>query len=121
MDFSLLTYNTLLNDAVSGLKTICSSQRPDFICLQEIDTTTSTFQKVERLGYKLADYSNAFIKYGHIYGVATFYNPHKFEFRASKVILLPKGLLEMVGYLLRIFKTGKKYGGDRDRESTGKK
>lgn len=80
MDFSLLTYNTLYGDAVVGLKKICDSQHPDIICLQEIATTNQTFGKIEQLGYKLADYSNAFIKFGRIYGVATFYNPEKFSF-----------------------------------------
>lgn len=108
MDFSILTYNTLFSDAVAGIKKICDQQHPDIICLQEINTTDETFAKVERLGYKLADYSNAFIKYGQIYGVATFYNPEKFTFHESKVIFLPKGILEIAAYLLRVFRTGKK-------------
>lgn len=108
MDFSLLTYNTLYSDAVAGLKKICDSQHPDIICLQEIRTTDHTFKKVEQLGYRLADYSNAFIKRGHIYGVATFYHPDKFTFLDSKVIFLQKGIMEIVAYLLRIFKTGNK-------------
>lgn len=108
MDFSLLTYNTLFSDAVTGIKKICDQQHPDIICLQEINTTDETFARVERLGYKLADYSNAFIKYGQIYGVATFYNPEKFSFHESKVIFLPKGILELAAYFLRVFRTGKK-------------
>jgi endonuclease/exonuclease/phosphatase family metal-dependent hydrolase len=108
MDFSLLTYNTLYGDAVVGLKKICDSQHPDIICLQEIATTNQTFGKIEQLGYKLADYSNAFIKFGRIYGVATFYNPEKFSFHESKVIFLQRGVMEIIAYLLRIFKTGNK-------------
>lgn len=108
MDFSLLTYNTLFSDAVVGLKKICDAQHPDIICLQEVDTTDQTFKKIEQLGYKLADYSNAFIKFGHIYGVATFYNPDKFEFLDSKIIFLQRGIMEIIAYLLRIFKTGNK-------------
>lgn len=108
MDFSLLTYNTLFSDAVSGLQKIVASQHPDFICLQEVDTTENTFEKVEKLGYKLADYSNVIIQYGHIYGVATFYDPDKFDFSESKVIFLPKGILDTFAYLIRVFRTGKK-------------
>lgn len=108
MDFSLLTYNTLLNDAVVGLKKICDLHHPDIICLQEIDTTEKTLKKIEGLGYKLAEYSNAFIKFGQIFGVATFYNPEKFKFKKSKVIFLPKGVIEIVTYFLRIFQTGLK-------------
>ena len=108
MDFSLLTYNTLFSDAVSGLQKIVSSQHPDFLCLQEVDTTEETFERIEKLGYKLADYSNVIIQYGHIFGVATFYNPDKFDFSESKVIFLPKGMLDIFAYLVRVFKTGKK-------------
>lgn len=108
MDFSILTYNTLFSDAVVGLKKICSSQHPDIICLQEVVTTDTTFKQVELLGYKLADYSNAFIKYGRIYGVATFYNPEKFSFHDSKIIFLKFGIMEFIAYILRVFRTGKK-------------
>ena len=108
MDFSLLTYNTLFSDAVVGLKKICDAQHPDIICLQEVDTTDQTFKKIEQLGYQLADYSNAFIKNGRIFGVATFYNTEKFTFLDSKVIFLQKGIMEIIAYLLRIFKTGNK-------------
>lgn len=108
MDFSLLTYNTLFSNALLGLKKVHASQHPDIICLQEIDTSETTFKQVEALGYKLADYANAFIKFGKIYGVATFYNPKKFVFIRSKVIFLPKGFLEIVMYLMRVFRTGRK-------------
>lgn len=106
MDFSLLTYNTLLSDAVAGLEKICGEKNPDIICLQEVDTTPATFAKIEKLGYRLADFSNAFVKFGRIYGVATFYRESMFEFTESKVIFLPKGVIEIVAFILRIFQTG---------------
>ncbi len=108
MDFSLLTYNTLFNDGIKGLHKICAAQHPDLICFQELDNSETTFKQVESLGYKLADYSNAFIKYGKIFGVATFYRPEKFHYLESGIILLPKGFIEFIAYILRIFKTGNK-------------
>lgn len=108
MDFSLLTYNTLFGDALLGLKKICDSQHPDIICLQEVETNTQAFKAIEKLGYKLADYSNAFIKYGRIYGVATFYNNEKFTLHDTKIIFLKFGFMEFLAYLMRIFRTGNK-------------
>jgi len=108
MEFSLLTYNTLLNDGQEGLKKIFNIHKPDFICLQEIDTSDKTLNNIEKLGYRLADYSNAFIKFGHVYGVATFFNEERFACIDSKIISLPKGFLEIVSYVLRVFRSGKK-------------
>ena len=108
MDFSILTYNTLFGDALLGLKKICNSQHPDIICLQEVETNTQAFKAIEDLGYKLADYANAFIKYGRIYGVATFYNFNKFTLHDSKIIFLKFGFMEFLAYIMRIFRTGNK-------------
>ena len=63
MQFSLLTYNTLLNDAQKGLHLIFNKYNPDLVCLQEMDTDAKNIEKIEKLGYSLADYSNGFIKF----------------------------------------------------------
>ena len=83
MTFSVLTYNTLFNRAVNKLDIIVSQLHPDILCLQEVETEEKNLKKIENLGYRLADYSNSFIKFGKIYGVATFYNPNKLSFRQS--------------------------------------
>ena len=108
MQFSLLTYNTLLNDAQKGLFSIFKKYYPDFVCLQEIDTNEKNIEKIEKLGYSLADYSNGFIKYGKVYGVATFFNPNSGACLNTKSITLPRGLGEVMAFLLRIFRTQKK-------------
>ena len=83
MTLSLLTYNTLFNNAVNKLSEIIDSYHPDIICLQEALTDDQSINKIECLGYKMADYSNSFIKFGKIFGVITFYNPKNLEYNDS--------------------------------------
>lgn len=108
MKLKLFTYNTLLSDAEKGLSDIFEKSDPDIVLLQEIDTSTDTLRRIESLGYKLADYSNGFIKYGKVYGVATFYKADRLRFQNSSVIFLPSGLAETITFILRIFRTRKK-------------
>lgn len=108
MQFSLLTYNTLLNDARKGLYSIFKKYHPDLVCLQEIDTDENNIEKVEKLGYSLADFSNGFIKFGKVYGVATFFNPNSGSCIHTKSITLPRGIGEALSFLFRIFRTQKK-------------
>ena len=75
MNLSLLTYNTLFNNAVGKLDEVVNIYHPDIICLQEALTGEKSIKKIEKWGYKLADYSNSFVKFGKIFGVITFYNP----------------------------------------------
>lgn len=84
MKFSFLTYNTLFNSAYLKLEKIIDKYHPDILCLQEVNTDINNLKLIESKGYLLADYMNSFIKFGKIYGVATFYNPEKFKFISSK-------------------------------------
>lgn len=108
MQFSVLTYNTLLYDAQRGLSAIFKKYVPDIVCLQEMDTDEKNIMHIEKLGYQLADYSNGFIKFGVVYGVATFIRSQAGKCINSKSITLPRGLGEAIGFILRIFKTQKK-------------
>lgn len=108
MQFTLLTYNTLLSDAQRGLRAIFQTYTPDIACLQEIDTNEYNLEQIEHADYRLADYSNGFIKFGKVYGVATFFSPKTISFSSSKSINLPRGYLEILSFVLRIFRTKKK-------------
>lgn len=108
MDFSVLTYNTLFGNGQNALKKIFEKNKPDIVCLQEVDTAESSLQEIVKLGYTLADYSNAFIKSSQIYGVATFYNPSTFNVTFSNCISLPTGFFDILAYVVRIFKLGRK-------------
>ncbi len=107
MEFSVLTYNTLFGKGKNSLQKIITEHKPDIICLQEIATSRKSLKEVEALGYKLADYSNSFIKSGSIYGVATFYNPDKFQHKSSNSVILPFGIFDMVAHVIRILKMGR--------------
>ncbi len=108
MQLSILTYNTLFNDGQKGLPSFFKKYSPDIVCLQEVDTHEKSLERIEKLGYSLADYSNGFIKFGKVYGVATFYNPEQVVCTETKSITLPRGLAEAITFILRIFKSKKK-------------
>jgi endonuclease/exonuclease/phosphatase family metal-dependent hydrolase len=101
MNFSLLTYNILFNKASAELQEIFKINRPDIFCLQEVETDDSNLKKLEEFGYKLADFSNSFIKFGRIFGVATYYDPARFEFVESKSIKLPFTIYEIILIILK--------------------
>jgi len=94
MTFSLLTYNVLFNKAFLQLEKILFKYKPDLLCFQEVDTSEKNLIKLDKFGYTLADYSNSFIKFGKIYGVATYYKPDKFKFIASDSIKISSNLSE---------------------------
>jgi endonuclease/exonuclease/phosphatase family metal-dependent hydrolase len=102
MNLSLLTYNTLFNNAVSKLNEVVDIYHPDIICLQEALTDDISVQKIEKLGYKMADYSNSFVKFGIIFGVITFYNPSSLVYKESVELKLGTNPIEYLLYFLRI-------------------
>lgn len=100
MKFSLLSYNLLYNRAHISLDKVLSAVKPDILCLQEISTLESNLKHVENFGYKLADYSNSFIKKDLILGVATFYKSDVFSFNQSRSFDLPRSLYEFMRFVV---------------------
>lgn len=107
MNLTFLTYNVLYNRGYLVLKEYIKKHEPDIICLQEVETDEGNLRLLQKLDYKLADYSNSFIKFGKIYGVATFYKNTRLKFVESNVIDLPKTIYDVLLFLLR--------GGNRPR------
>ena len=101
MTLSLLTYNLLHNKALTMLEKVVEPYSPDILLLQEIDTSESNLSIVESLGYTLSDYANSYLKYGKVYGVATFYKNKKLTFKETSTINLPFGIYEVFDFLLR--------------------
>ena len=104
MKFSILTYNVLFNNAVPQLATILNKYKPDIVCLQEVDTSAKNLQQLELDDYRLADYSNSFIKFGNIYGVATFYKKKNFRLVKSDSFNIPRSFFEILLLLMRLLK-----------------
>lgn len=110
MEFSLLTYNILYNFAFNELVDIIEKYSPDIICLQEVDTDEANLRKLEKNGYKLADYSNSFLKFAKAFGVATYYNSNTVNLIDTNSIFLPKSIYEMILTVVRVL-----LGGNRAR------
>lgn len=108
MRFSVLTYNVLYNQASFHLDEILAKSRPDIICLQEIDTDEGNLKKIEKYGYKLADYSNSFFRFDKVFGVATFYKSDILRSTYSVTFPLPRSVYEFILVILRILKGGNK-------------
>ncbi len=104
MDFSVLTYNVLYNEAFLGLKQIIEEVHPDILCLQEVDTSEVNLRAIEQYGYTLADYSNSFIKFHKIFGVATFYNKKRVLFTDSTIVQLPRNIYEILSLIIRVLR-----------------
>ena len=96
MNFSILTYNTLCNKAYENIEPIIKQCHPDILCLQEVLTSDINLNKLKKYGYELADYSNSFIQFGQVYGVATFYNSSKFGFINSDSLKMSGNLTEFL-------------------------
>ncbi len=102
MKLSLLTYNTLFNNAADKIGEVIDEYNPDIVCLQEALTDDINIGKFEKLGYKMADYSNSFVKFGQIFGVITFYNQKTITCEGSSTLNLGTNLVEYFFYLLQV-------------------
>jgi endonuclease/exonuclease/phosphatase family metal-dependent hydrolase len=102
MDLSVLTCNTLFNNAANNLDLVIERYHPDIICLQEALTDDENIKKIEKYGYKMADYSNSFVKFSKIFGVITFYNQKTISYKDSSALNLGTNIVEFFFYILRI-------------------
>lgn len=100
MTFSLLTYNLKLNKAAETTLELLNEYKPDIVCLQEIQTDDKNLKTIENTGYKLADYSNSFIRRGKVYGVTTFFNPDTFSIIKSNSFNLPTNFYQIISFIL---------------------
>jgi endonuclease/exonuclease/phosphatase (EEP) superfamily protein YafD len=102
MNLSLLTYNTLFNNASNKIGLVIDRHHPDIICLQEALTDENNIKKIEKFGYKIADYSNSFVKFGKIFGVITFFNPKTLVCKDSFTLNVGTSFGEYFFYLFQV-------------------
>ena len=108
MNISILTYNVLFNQAAIRLVSVLKKEKPDIFCFQEIDTNEDNLHQLEFGSYRLADYSNSFVKHSKIYGVATYYNAQKLEHVNTDILQLPKSIYEVIVTISRFLRGGNK-------------
>ena len=101
MKFSVLTYNLLVNQALHELQEVILRYKPDILFFQEINTDEDNLKKIEKFGYRLADFSNSFLRFGKAYGVATFYNPKVFKLSKSESLNLPSSVYQILIFILK--------------------
>ncbi len=102
MQFSILSYNTCHNKGLKDLEKILSQCQPDIVTLQELYSNDKNLKKIEKLGYKLADYSNSFIFLGRIYCVATYFNQNRFKLVSARSIFLSRSFHEFIKEITKI-------------------
>lgn len=100
---SLLTYNVFFNKAVGVIPKLLTDYAPDILCLQEVETTQEYLNKFEMSGYKLADFSNSFIKFSKVFGLVTFYNPTTLRLIESSSFDIPRSFIEVLVTIFRGF------------------
>ncbi len=101
MQFSILTYNILFNRARKTLSSLIDQYHPDIICIQEAEMDDEDSDGFEKQGYQLGDFSNSFIKFGKIFGLATYFNMATVSFTSSSNFNLPRSFYETILLVLR--------------------
>ncbi len=101
MELGLLTYNILFNRALLELGSTIKELKPAVICFQEIETLDENLLTFTKFDYELADSSNSFIKFGKIFGLATYYDPNQVTVLNSESFDLPRSVLEAFLVILR--------------------
>jgi len=101
MKVKALTYNLLFNKALPMIENEIRREKPDIIFFQEIALDTAHFEKIESLGYNLADFSISFRRGKNVFGVATFYRPNRLELTKTQSFSLPSSLYQQLIYVLQ--------------------
>ncbi|MBI1863308.1 endonuclease/exonuclease/phosphatase family protein [Candidatus Microgenomates bacterium] len=101
MKLTTLTYNLLYNKAAMHVESVLKEQDPDIIFFQEILTDEQSLERIQRLGYRLADFSNSFVRGTRIFGVATFYKPTVVSLTNSHIFSLPSSLYQFLTYIVK--------------------
>lgn len=101
MKFTTLTYNLYYNSAGKHIEEVLREHNPDIVFFQEILTDEQSLQRIQRLGYRLADFSNSFMRGSRIFGVATFYKPTLFSLENSEIFSLPSSLYQFLTYIVK--------------------
>lgn len=91
----------LYNKATEHVEQVLKEHDPDIVFFQEILTDEQNLKRIQDLGYRLADFSNSFMRGTRIFGVATFYKHSVFSLTNSHIFSLPSSLYQFLTYIVR--------------------
>jgi len=89
MKLKLLTYNLFYGGALPDARKLIEKEQPDIVCVQELPTTHKHLSYLSMPPYKLATWTNSFIKYWEIFGIAIYLNKKTCSLIESHDDLLP--------------------------------
>ncbi len=99
MKLKLLTYNLLYGNALSSARKLISQEMPDVICVQELPTTHKHLHYLTTPSYQLATWTNSFIKFWKIFGIAIYLNRKTCTLLESHDDLLPESAYDVLEYI----------------------
>ncbi len=102
MLLSVLTCNTLFGKAIGELNEIAKKNKVDVVSLQEVETEEENLKQINGDDYLLADFSNSFIQFNQIFGLATYYRKDSLSFNESENFGLTRSLPETLMMFLRV-------------------
>ncbi|MFW5703985.1 MAG: endonuclease/exonuclease/phosphatase family protein [Patescibacteria group bacterium] len=97
---SIVTYNLYYSRAFTHACSLLMQERPDILCLQEVETDQKVLKDLNRGEYRLASYTNAFMKYQKNFGNAIVYNSDRYECLDVVSCDLPKGIYDLLMVVL---------------------
>ncbi len=99
MKLKLLTYNLLYGQALPDARRLIAKEMPDIVCVQELPTTNRRLHYLAEAPYQLATWTNSFIKFWKIFGIAIYLNKKTCTLIESRDDLLPESAYDLWMYL----------------------
>lgn len=99
MKLKLLTFNLFFGKAIKDAERLLEQEQPDIVCVQELPTDLKNLHFLDKKPYKLAGWTNSFIKFWKIYGNATYINTKTCKLISDRDDALPASTYDLWVYL----------------------
>ncbi|MCX7997017.1 MAG: endonuclease/exonuclease/phosphatase family protein [Patescibacteria group bacterium] len=109
MKLKLLTYNLFFDKAIADARRVMEEEQPDILCVQELLTDYKALTRLEKKPWKLAGWSNSFVNFWNIYGIATYINTEKWRVLGGRDDSLPSSTYDLWIWLTRGMHMSRRY------------